>query len=323
MSSLYPLKFKPIFKEMLWGGTKLGDTLGKPISSEQTGESWEISAVKDNVSEVANGKFRGKSLKDLIHTWKEELLGTEVYTRFGYEFPVLVKFIDAKMDLSVQVHPDDNLAGQRHNSQGKTEMWYVMDAEPESYLIIGFNRDVNREEYQKSLREGRLLDLMHYEKVHEGDTFMIRAGKIHAIGAGILLAEIQQTSDITYRVYDFNRKDREGRLRELHTDWALDAMDYKCRDDFRLLYPREMNTPNVMIHTPYFKTDYLEISGDWTRDPHNKTSFSILICVSGEAMVENEAGEASLKRGETVLLPASSEFLRIRTNAAKFLEVSL
>lgn len=320
---LYPLKFKPILKERLWGGTKLKDVLGKPITSDITGESWEISAVPGDVSLVANGALAGKSLQELIYAYEGRLLGDAVFARFGHEFPILIKFLDARMDLSIQVHPNDELARQRHNSFGKTEMWYIMDAEKDSRLIIGFKGDVSRELYEKCLAEGSLTDILNYESVREGDAFFISPGKIHAIGEGILLAEIQQTSDITYRVFDFNRKDKEGKARELHTEMARDAIDYHFRDDFKVSYPRKLNKQNPLIHTPYFKTDYLELDRDMERKSVGADSFTIFMCVSGSAELYNESGSIAIKKGETVLIPACSETIGIRTKKAKFLEVTI
>ncbi len=323
MKKLYPLKFLPILKERLWGGTKLKDVLGKPIESDITGESWELSAIAGDVSIVANGELAGTSLKELILDYGAELLGQDLIKRFGHEFPILIKFIDAKMDLSIQLHPGDDLAKQRHNSFGKTEMWYIMDAEPGAQLIVGFNRDVTPEVYQKSLENNNLLELLNYESVKEGDTFFINTGKIHAIGAGVLLAEIQQTSDITYRVFDFNRRDKDGNLRELHTELALDAIDYKRRDDFKVDYARIPDRANTMVHSPYFKTDYLELTRDLVRDISGRDTFTILMCVSGTAEVQNETGSTGLQRGETVLLPAGSNIMTIHTEGARFLEVTL
>lgn len=320
---LYPLKFKPILKERLWGGTKLKEVLGKPITSDITGESWEISAVPGDVSLVANGDLAGKSLQELIYAYEGRLLGDAVFARFGHEFPILIKFLDARMDLSIQVHPNDELARKRHNSFGKTEMWYIMDAERDSRLIIGFKGDVSREHYEKCLAEGRLTDILNYEPVQEGDAFFISPGKIHAIGEGILLAEIQQTSDITYRVFDFNRKDKEGKARELHTELAGDAIDYHFRDDFKVSYPRDLNKQNPLIHTPYFKTDYLELDRDMERKSAGADSFTIFMCVSGSGELYNEAGSIAIKKGETVLIPACSDTIGIRTKRAKFLEVSI
>lgn len=320
---LYPLKFKPILKERLWGGTKLKDVLGKPIESEVTGESWELSGVSGDISEVAEGPLKGMSLTEIIQKEKEKLLGKSVVERFGLDFPILIKFIDAKKDLSIQLHPNDDLAKKRHNSFGKTEMWYVMDADPGARLIVGFNKTVEKEEYVKSLEENTLLDLMHYEEVKEGDTFFINTGKIHAIGAGVMLAEIQQTSDITYRVFDFNRRDTNGNLRELHTELALDAMDYERKDDFRVTYPSKNNVHNTMVDSPYFKTNYLNIDETMSVDLSERDSFTIYMCVGGQASITNSEGSTTLKRGETVLVPASSDSVTIKTNMATLLEVSI
>ena len=221
---MYPLKFEPILKERLWGGSKLKDVLGKNSPHDKVGESWEISTVKGAVSVVINGAFKGMNFQDIINKNPINVLGENVVKRFGKKFPILIKFIDAKLDLSIQLHPDDELAKKRHNSLGKKEMWYIMDAPKKANLIIGFNKTIRKEEYQRSLKENTLLDLLNYESVKEGDAFFINTGKIHAIGAGVLLAEIQQTSDITYRVFDFSRKDKNDKLRELHSDMALDAL---------------------------------------------------------------------------------------------------
>ena len=318
----YPIKFTPILKDRLWGGEKLGSVLGKPIEGDSVGESWELSGVPGDVSVVANGPYAGKTLEDLIRDHPEELLGSEVLRRFGTEFPILIKFIDAREDLSIQLHPGDKLAKQRHNSFGKTEMWYIMDADPGSELIIGFNRDVDREEYQAALKEGRLLDMLHYEPVGEGDSFFINSGKIHAIGGGILLAEIQQSSDVTYRVYDFNRRDAEGNARELHTDLALEAMDYKKRDDFRIGYSRAKNTVAPMVDSAYFKTSYLELDASLTRQFKKRDSFRAYVCVGGSATLKLGGYCVPVAKGETVLLPAAAPDLRIETKDCKLLEVT-
>ena len=320
---MYPLKFYPVLKERLWGGTKLRDVLHKDIPSDITGESWELSGVEGDVSVVSNGEREGTSLKELIAKQPVELLGKSVYGRFGESFPILIKFIDAKKDLSIQLHPNDELAKKRHNSFGKTEMWYVMDADADAELIVGFNRDVSQNEYFKSLQKDTLTDLLNYEKVTEGDTFFINTGKVHAIGAGVLLAEIQQTSDVTYRIFDFNRKDRNGNLRELHTDLALEAIDYERKADFRIDYDVAENKINPMVDSPYFKTDYLKLDRNWEQDVSERDSFTILICVSGSASVANEYGTVVLAKGETVLVPAVSERLEITTDMAVFLQVSI
>ena len=320
---LYPLKFTPILKEKLWGGTKLKDILNKPIDSDITGESWEISAVPGDISVVSNGNLAGKSLQELIDFYGKDLMGESVIERFGREFPILIKFIDAKQDLSIQLHPNDALARERHNSFGKTEMWYVMDGDKDANLIVGFNKEVTKDEYVASIENDTLLDLMNYETVKEGDTFFINTGKIHAIGAGVLLAEIQQTSDVTYRVFDFNRRDKDGNLRELHTELALEAIDYSKKDDFKVVYEKETNKANTMVHCPYFKTDFLELTEDKTIDTSKRDSFTIYMCVGGEATVQNEWGEASIKKGESLLVSAMTSSITLKTSSAKLLEVTI
>lgn len=321
--TLYPLKFRPILKERLWGGTKLKELLGKPIKSESTGESWELSTVKGDISVIANGSLEGKSLQDLIESNSEELLGKSVVERFGKEFPILIKFIDAKQDLSIQLHPNDDLAKERHDSFGKTEMWYIMDADPKAELIVGFNKDVTKEEYAESIDNDTLLDLLNYEQVKEGDTFFINTGKIHAIGAGVMLAEIQQTSDITYRVFDFNRKDKEGNLRELHTDLALDAVDYKKKDDFKVSYNQELNKVSEMVDCPYFKTNFIQLTENLELDTTKRDSFTIFMCVGGKAVIKTAEGEVSIKKGETALLPAITKKISLQSKGAKLLEVTI
>lgn len=320
---MYPLKFNPILKERLWGGTKLREVLNKTIENDITGESWELSAVKGDISVISNGDLAGTSLQELINTKTNDLLGKSVAERFGTEFPILIKFIDAKQDLSIQLHPNDELAKKRHNSFGKTEMWYVMDADQDAELIVGFNKDVAKEEYAASIENDTLLDLLNYEKVKEGDTFFINTGKIHAIGAGVLLAEIQQTSDITYRVFDFNRKDKNGNLRELHTEQALDAIDYTKKDDFKVVYNTQQNAVNTMVDCPYFKTSFIELTDSLKQDVTNRDSFTIYMCVGGSATIKNEFGEANLEKGETILVPALSKYIEIVSSGAKLLEVMI
>ena len=320
---MYPLKFHPILKERLWGGQKLKTVLGKAIESNVTGESWEISGVEGDISVVANGELAGTSLKQLIENRAEELLGKNVVERFGTEFPILIKFIDAKLDLSVQLHPNDKLAKERHNSFGKTEMWYVMDADDGANLIVGFNRDVSKKEYAQSLKKNTLLDLLNYENVEKGDTFFINTGKVHAIGAGVLLAEIQQTSDVTYRIFDFNRKDKNGNLRELHTEQALDAIDYEKKDDFKVDYNTHRNVVNPMVDCPYFQTDYIHLTENWLQDLTDSNSFTIFICVNGAAQISNNKGTVDIHKGETVLVPAVSTSVSIKTDNAELLAVTI
>jgi mannose-6-phosphate isomerase len=321
--NIHPLKFQPILKERLWGGTKLKEVLNKAVTSDITGESWELSTVSGDVSVVSNGELANTSLSTLIDKFPEALLGKSVVERFGKEFPILIKFIDAKQDLSIQLHPNDELAKKRHNSFGKTEMWYVMDADAGSELIVGFNKDVTKTEYAKSLAEDALLGLLNYESVKEGDTFFINTGKIHAIGAGVLLAEIQQTSDVTYRVFDFNRKDKEENLRELHTEMALDAINYEKKDDFKVTYDTVLDQANGMVDCPYFRTNFLNLTKDFEQDSAARDSFTIYMCVAGTASIRTDDGEVVIKKGETVLIPAMANRIRIKTDGTKLLEVTI
>lgn len=318
---LYPLQFTPILKDRLWGGTKLQTQFNKPTKGDTVGESWEVSTVPGDISKVANGFLQGKSLQEVINTYKEEFLGKQVVERFGLTFPILIKFIDAKLDLSIQVHPNDALAKERHNSFGKTEMWYIMQADDDANLIVGFNKEMNREEYSRHLENGTLTDIMNYEKVQEGDTFFINTGTVHAIGGGIVLAEIQQTSDITYRVFDFNRKDKSGNLRELHTEQALDAIDYSYNRNFEVNYNKTENEVNTMVNSPYFITNFIPLNGKIEIDNTGRDSFTIFMCVEGQVVVGNEVEEITLYKGQTVVMPAVSKRLTLNAKKAKLLEV--
>ncbi|MBL7472751.1 type I phosphomannose isomerase catalytic subunit [Robertkochia sediminum] len=320
---MYPLKFTPIFKDYLWGGTKLKEVLGKDVTTPTAAESWELSGVDGNVSIVAEGTLKGKSLQDLLEVYGEDLLGKQVFERFGPKFPILIKFIDAEKDLSVQLHPGDELAKARHNSFGKTEMWHVMQAEKDAELIVGFNKSLTREEYVKAMEEGKLLSILNRQKVASGDTFFISPGKVHAIGAGILLAEIQQTSNVTYRIYDYDRKDKDGNTRELHTDLALDALDYDLRNDFHMQYATDENRLNPMVKSPYFITDYLHLTDRVDIDVEQRDSFHIYICTEGESVFTVNGKDHTLHMGETLLMPACIDKYSIRSEHAKILEVHL
>lgn len=240
---LYPLKFEPILKDKIWGGEKLKKVLDKPTDSKECGESWELSGVAGDVSIVSEGELKGKSLTELIGTYTGDLLGKKVYSRFGNNFPLLIKFIDANQDLSIQVHPNDAMAKERHNSFGKTEMWYVVDAEPGATLISGFNKPTSKEEYLEYFNSGKLTDLLNKENVENDDVFYLPAGRVHTIGKGLLIAEIQQTSDITYRIYDFDRTDAQGNKRELHVEQALGAIDFGFYKEYKTAYDKAHQKP--------------------------------------------------------------------------------
>lgn len=317
---LYPLKFYPILKDKIWGGDKLKTILHKPSNLPNVGESWEISDVEGDTSVVNNGHLKGSSLKELIKTYKGDLVGERIYNEFGNKFPLLIKFIDAKQDLSIQLHPNDQLAAKRHNSLGKTEMWYVMQADTDANLIVGFNKKITPKEYREHLDNKTLPKILNFDKVTEGDTYFIEVGRVHAIGAGVMLAEIQQTSDITYRVYDWDRVDVNGNSRELHNDLALDAIDFEMDDNFRVSYLKEKNKANKMVSCPYFTTNYMDIDSE-LNITNNKDSFVIYLCVDGEVAIRNTEFEETLSKGETILIPASLKNYSIVSKGAKLLEV--
>lgn len=320
MSILYPFKFKPILQDKIWGGEKLNKFFNKDSQSKILGESWEVSTVPGNVSIVSNGGFKGISLQALLNDFTAELLGEKNFKRFGTEFPLLIKFIDAKKDLSIQLHPDDELAKKRHNSFGKTEMWYVMQADEEANLIVGFKGDVNKETYLEHLKNKTLTEILNFDKVTEGSTYFIEAGRVHAIGAGVLLAEIQQTSDVTYRVYDWDRVDADGNERELHNNIAIDAFKFNMKDDFRVDYDNTINTSNEMVACPFFTTNFLPINGEVSKK-NTFDSFIIYMCVSGEVKVETEQHSEVISAGETILIPASIKDFTLSSTEGKLLEV--
>lgn len=317
----YPIKFKPILQEKIWGGKKLKEILRKRASREQVGESWEISGVEGNISVVENGEEKGKDLKTLIGEYQASLVGEKIYREFGTDFPLLIKFIDARTDLSVQLHPGDELAKQRHNSFGKTEMWYVMQADKGSKLNIGFKKDLDKREYIDSLEQGKITDLLHFEEVARGDAYFINTGKVHAIGGGILLAEIQQTSDITYRIYDWNRVDADGKSRELHTKLALDAIDFDKKDDYKLEYEKCENISNQIASCEYFTTNFLPVQNKVEKDYSNLDSFVIYMCLKGAVRVSLNGNEESFKKGESLLIPALAEKVNIISKNAELLEI--
>ena len=317
---LYPLKFQPILKDKIWGGEKLNQHFNKSSDSKDLGESWEISTVPNDVSVIANGELKGQSLQDLVNDYKSDLLGDKNWERFGNEFPLLIKFIDAKQDLSIQLHPNDELAKKRHNSFGKTEMWYVMQADKDANLIVGFNGDVDKETYLKHLEDNTLTKILNFDTVKEGDTYFIEAGRVHAIGAGVLLAEIQQTSDVTYRVYDWDRVDDNGNARELHNDIAIDAFDFEMENDFRIDYQKEKNTSNKMVSCPFFTTNFVEIDSELdVKNTHD--SFLIYMCVDGEVEVSTGVSSEYISKGETILIPAEIKNFTLKSDYGKLLEV--
>ena len=310
----YPLQFEPILKERIWGGEKLKTILNKPITSKITGESWELSTVEGDVSIVANGELKGKSLMDLINETPNEILGTEVYKRFGKQFPLLFKYLDAREDLSIQVHPNDKLAKERHNSFGKTEMWYVTQADADARIIVGFKENSSKEEYLKHLNDKTLVSILDTVKAKPGDVFFLETGTVHAIGAGLVVAEIQQTSDITYRLYDFDRKDAQGNTRELHVDLALDAINYN-KVDTQKKYETKTNASNVVVDCPYFTTNFLPLENKLEVSKSGET-FTVYMCIEGNFEIEYDGFKQSYKKGDTVLVPAEINAFILNGNAS-------
>ena len=321
---LYPLKFQPLFHYRIWGGEKLKTVLNKEYSETSIGESWEISTVPNSETVVIEGALKGKSINELISAFGADFLGVNVFKRFGNEFPLLIKFIDAKTPLSIQVHPGDELAKERHNSFGKNEMWYVMEADKGAELIIGFSEQLDKERYKIAIAEGKIEAVLNSVQVQEGDTFFIPAGRVHAIGGGVMIAEIQQTSDVTYRIYDFNRVDtKTGAKRELHTDLSVDAIDFTLLEEYRTNYST-LQAKNELVHTPYFKTNILMVTGQTMVNVSKKESFKILMCVEGSLMLDYDNESYSLRKGETILLPASLEgAITLSGSNSKILEVSI
>ncbi len=322
MIQLYPLKFDTIYKDKLWGGQKIKTVLGKDFGDlPNCGETWEISAMEGNVSQVSYGKLAGKKLTELIDAYKGELVGNKIYQQFGNYFPLLVKFIDANDDLSIQVHPDDKLAKERHNSFGKTEMWYIFQADEGSKLIAGFNQPLDKATYLQHFNDGTLTDILNEENVQAGDVFFIPAGRVHTIGKGLLLAEIQQTSDVTYRIYDFDRTDDQGNKRELHVEEALGAIDYNFYEQYKTLYTPETNKPVELVSCPYFTTNLLHYAEPVTRNYNAIDSFVIYLCFEGALTLKADGYTTGVKKGEAVLVPACiSEVELVPDGAFKMLE---
>lgn len=303
---LYPLKFKPVYKEVVWGGQKIKQSLNKKGNLPQNcGESWEISAIEGSISVVDNGFLKNNNLEEIVEIYMGELVGESVYEKFGIEFPLLIKFIDAADDLSVQVHPDNKTAEEKHNAYGKSEMWYVVEAENDATLINGFSKKIDSEQFLKLQENGELKNVLNNIKVQPGQVFNIPAGRIHSIGKGILLAEVQQTSDVTYRIYDWHRKDLKGNYRELHTDLALDVLDFEPCIDCKVKYENTKNKTNEILKNEFFAVNILDFDQKIEKDYFHLDSFVIYICVEGDAEILSDDNEAvSIKKGETVLIPA-------------------
>ena len=323
MNSLYPLKFKPIFKDKIWGGQKIKIILGLDFSPlPKCGEVWMISGVEGNQSIVENGYLAENELNELVEIYMSDLVGEKVFDKFGNVFPVLIKFIDSNDNLSVQVHPDDQLAKKRHGCFGKTEMWYIIQADKDAKIINGFNHEITKETYLDHLEKKTLKEILNFENAKADDVFFIPAGRVHALGAGILLAEIQQTSDVTYRIYDWNRVDEKGQSRELHTEQALEALDFKFYNDTEKKYSKELNSPVNLAKCPYFSTNLFHLTKTIERDFSQLDSFVIYVCREGSFELIYQEDKMIINKGDCILLPAIFESVTLNPQKeAKILEI--
>jgi len=303
------LKFNPIFKTLVWGGEKIAPFKGVETGQHNIGESWELSGVAGNESMVAEGPYAGRSIAELVKEFKGELVGKHVYEKTGNEFPLLIKFIDACKDLSIQVHPNDELAAARHGTNGKTEMWYVVAAEPGAALYSGLSQAITPAEYEARVADGTIVEVLARHQVHPGDVFFLPSGRIHAICSGCFIAEIQQTSDITYRIFDYNRPGLDGKPRQLHTELAKDAIDYKVYADYRTEYTPLQDEEVELVSCPYFATSLLDLTLPYAKDLSEMDSFVVAMCLSGSGTLEVDGTEVPLRQGETLLIPASADDL--------------
>ena len=325
MNRLYPLFFNPIYKEKIWGGQRIKSVLGKDYSPLlNCGEAWLISGVEGENTVVRNGFLADNELNELIEVYMDDLVGEQAFEKFGERFPLLFKFIDSDDYLSIQVHPGDELAAERHGSFGKTEMWYVIEAEQDAELICGFSKTVGREQFIDHLKNKTLRDILNTEKVKPGDVFYLPAGRVHALGPGILLTEIQQTSDVTYRIYDWDRTDPQGKSRELHIWQALDAIDFEVSDPYRTGYARKQDETVALVESPYFTTNLLQLTRPVVKDYSRLDSFVVYICTRGKAELIHRDGRLPVVRGDAVLVPAEIPDCRlIPSPEVELLEVYL
>ena len=315
-----PLKFNALLKSTLWGGEKIIPFKNLDVKQENVGESWEISGVKDNETIVSDGPYAGKKLNEVVAELKGKLVGEDNYKRFGDEFPLLIKFIDARQDLSIQVHPTDEIAKKQGKERGKTEMWYLMDSDKDATLLCGLKKKITPEEYAQMVENDTIVDAIDRYEVKEGDCFFLPAGRIHAIGTGCFLAEIQQTSDVTYRIYDFKRKDKDGNYRQLHTKEAAECINYNVESNYRTDYTPVKNQGVSLVQCPCVCPDVYDVDEPMTLDYSELDSFVILIGLKGNATItDNEGNEFTLQAGESVLVPATTETLKVDGNI-KFLE---
>ncbi len=311
------LRFDPILKSTIWGGEKIIPFKGLDIEQAKVGESWELSGVAGDESVVSEGEFKGMTIVELIEKFKGELIGEKNFERFGLEFPLLIKFIDAREPLSIQVHPDDKLSMERHNKKGKTEMWYVIDADKDATLKVGFSEQITPEEYEQRITEDTITDVLDTHEITPGDLFFLPAGRIHSIGAGAFIAEIQQTSDVTYRIYDFNRTDAAGNPRELHTELSKEAINYEVLPEYKTIYDKAKNQEVLLAECDYFTTKIYDLDAPVECDYSALDSFVVAICVEGAADLTSDDGQVTtIEKGQMVLLPATTASMRIVPNGS-------
>jgi len=326
MNSLYPLKFKPLFKEKIWGGQKIKTHLNMDFSPlSNCGEAWILSGVDGENSLVTNGFLEGNELNELVEIYMDDLVGEKAFEKYGEQFPILVKIIDTDSSLSVQVHPGDELAKIRHHAlSGKTEMWFVIQADDDAWMLSGFEEKTSKEKYLEFLKKGKLIDLLKREKVNTGDVFYIPAGTIHALGPGILLAEIQQNSDVTYRIYDWDRLDNKGKPRDLQTELATEAIDFEQSGSSRIRYKKEVEGTSGIVMSPFFNTNLININHALKKDYSEIDSFIIYICVEGQAEIGTNNSVTLLEKGEALLIPAETVFVNLLPKEpVKILEIYL
>ncbi len=307
MKNLYPLLFQPNLHPVVWGGRRLRPYKGLEANNEPIGESWEVSAVPSSTSIVSNGEWSGQPLTEVIASDPQAWLGKSVAEKYGNQLPLLVKFIDAEKDLSIQVHPNDEMAMRSHGKMGKTEMWYVIDARPGSFLYAGFEKQITPDEYRQRVEEGTIMEVLAKHSVKPGDVFFLPAGRVHAICGGILLAEVQQSSDVTYRIFDYNRPGMDGKPRELHTALAAEALDYEVQSEYRTVYRTQENRANHMIDSPYFSVRVTDISRPFHRSLMKYDSFIISMCIAGDCHIRmrSTGHDILLRQGHSCLIPAA------------------
>lgn len=323
MNELYPLKFKPVFDDRIWGGDKIRTRLGLDFAPlTRCAEAWVLSGYEGKQTVVSNGFLEGNEINELIEVYMDDLIGGTIFESTGETFPLLIKFLDSHDWLSIQVHPDDDLAQKRNLPNGKTEMWYVIDAEKDAQLIAGFNRKITQKQYLDHLQNKTLHEILNFEKVNPGDVFFMPAGRVHALGPGILLTEIQQTSDATYRIYDWDRKDAHGNERELHTEQALAAIDFNFYPDYKTAYKPRVNETTGLVSAPYFTTNLIELAQPLRKDYEELDSFVVYICLEGGMKIKCGESTTVLVKGEVVLIPAIIDKVEIFPDRkVKFLEV--